>query len=129
MKKSGESEMKILIIDDSKFMRNAIEAKLKFLGLEIHHAENGETGIKLALKVLPSLILLDVRMPGMDGFETCLQMRQFDSLQKIPIIMVTVESDEASVKKAIRAGATDYVLKPVNFEDLVKKLDKYMPAP
>src|SRR3972149_11726301 len=90
MKKSGESEMKILIIDDSKFMRNAIEAKLKFLGLEIHHAENGETGIKLALKVLPSLILLDVRMPGMDGFETCLQMRQFDSLQKIPIIMVTV---------------------------------------
>ena len=118
--------MKLLVIDDSKFMRTTLEAKLKFLGLEIFQAENGEEGIKLALTLHPDLILLDVRMPGINGFETCRQLRQFDNLSKTPIIMVTVESDESSVKKAISSGVTDYVLKPVNYDELVRKLDKYL---
>lgn len=118
--------MKVLIIDDSKFMRTSLETRLKFLGLEIFNAESGEEGLKLALKINPQIILLDVRMPGMDGFETCRQMRQQESLKKVPIIMVTVESDESAVKKAIQSGVTDYVLKPVNYDELVKKLDKFM---
>ncbi|MCE5270933.1 response regulator [bacterium] len=118
--------MKILIIDDSKFMRTSMETRLKTYGFELFQAENGEAGIKLALAVRPDVILLDVRMPGIDGFETCRQLRQYDKMKKVPVIMVTVESDESAVKKAIQSGVTDYVLKPVNYDDLVKKLDKIM---
>jgi CheY-like chemotaxis protein len=121
-----QASMKLLIVDDSKFMRQAIETELEHLGLEISHAESGEDGLKMALSELPDLILLDVRMPGIDGFETCRRMREFESLKDVPIIMVAVESDVGSVRKAIQAGASDYIRKPIDYEELVQRIDQYM---
>ncbi|HUU29604.1 MAG TPA: response regulator [archaeon] len=118
--------MKLLIIDDSKFMRKTLETKLNFLGMKIYDAESGQQGLELAREVLPDLILLDVRMPGMDGVETCKKLREIESLKKVPIIMVTVESKEESFKKAIEAGAIDYVIKPINYDDLLRKIDKHL---
>ena len=78
----------------------------------------------MAGKIKPHMILLDLIMPGMNGFETCEQLRKIKGLENVPIIMVTVKSDERSVKKAMKVGATDYVVKPVNCQELFEKMEK-----
>ena len=116
--------MKVLVIDDSKFMRKSLALKLKKKGMKVFQAEDGRQGIEMAGKVKPHMILLDLIMPGMNGFETCEKLRKIEGLEHVPVIMVTVKSDEKSVKKAMKAGATDYVVKPVNSRELFEKMEK-----
>ena len=118
--------MKILVIDDSKFMRKTLALKLRKTGIKVFQAEDGEKGLEMAGKIKPHMILLDLLMPGMNGFVACEKLRKIEGLENVPIIMVTVKSDEDSVKKAIEVGATDYLVKPVNFQELFKKIDKYL---
>jgi diguanylate cyclase (GGDEF)-like protein/PAS domain S-box-containing protein len=103
----------ILAIDDTP-------ANLSFLGaalageFHLQIATSGQTGLSLALKAPPDLILLDVMMPGMDGFETCRRMKREAALRDIPIIFVTALSESSSEEKGLALGAADYITKPFN---------------
>lgn len=114
---------KILSVDDSATMRRIIGRAVAVLGYDFLEAENGLQ----ALELLPShpdldLIILDVNMPEMDGFETLQRIKADARFSRIPVMMVTTESDRARIVQAIQAGAVNYVTKPFNQDDLGAKI-------
>jgi putative two-component system response regulator len=105
---------KVLLIDDTPDVRAAFKALLESEGYRFFEAENGTEGIKQAIKISPDLIFLDVMMPGMDGFETCIQLRKNKVIADIPIIMVTALDDKESKIKGLESGADDFLSKPID---------------
>ena len=103
---------KILIIDDEEVVRETLEILLSAEDLELLFAENGEIGIRMAEEFLPDAVLLDVMMPGMDGFETCRQIRTRPALAEIPIIMITALDSRDARLTGLMAGADDFLNKP-----------------
>ena len=112
----------ILLIDDDLFSRKLLHAMLKNISCQVVEADSGEKGLELYQKKSPSLILLDAKMPGMDGFDCCRQIRQLPEGEHIPILMVTGLEDQTSVDEAFAAGATDYVTKPVKMPILTGRV-------
>ncbi|MCX5766378.1 MAG: response regulator [Gemmatimonadetes bacterium] len=105
---------RLLVIDDTASGRMTIEAALGREGHEIIQGDSGLECLRLAALHQPDLILLDVMMPGMDGFEVCRRIRQDPALRGIPIVLVTALSDNASMAQGIEAGADDFIGKPFN---------------
>lgn len=110
---------RILIVEDEPKYRLAIQFNLQASGYETLMAENGESGVAIAAAENPNLILLDVRMPGQDGFVTCQQIRQFSNA---PIIMLTAASAEADKVRGLDCGADDYVTKPFSANELTSRV-------
>ncbi|MBF0408167.1 MAG: response regulator [Candidatus Riflebacteria bacterium] len=116
---------KILIIDD-------VPANIFLLGkllgedYEIVFAKSGNEGIKIASRELPDIILLDVMMPEMDGFETCTRLKNNDALKEIPVIFVTALDEDLSETNGLKVGAVDYLFKPINPEIVKAKVKKYL---
>jgi DNA-binding response OmpR family regulator len=113
---------KILLVDDSEtslLMSRMILSKANY---DIVVAKNGADGVDRAVAEHPDLVLLDVVMPKMNGFEACTAMRARQETQAIPIIMVTTRGDGTSVETGFTAGATDYITKPVNGLELLTKV-------
>ena len=102
----------LLIVDDDAALRELLRTLLTGDGYRIEMAEGGEQALRLATEVLPDLILLDVMMPGMDGFEVCRRLRGNALVAEVPIIMVTALNDRASRLIGIEAGADDFIDKP-----------------
>ena len=105
-------DIAILVIDDDSLMQKVVEASLMKDNYKIIFASDGETGIQLAKEHMPDLILLDVVMPGIDGFEVCNRIRNDENLLYIPIIMITALDDRDSKIQGLEAGADDYICKP-----------------
>ena len=113
---------KILLVDDSEtslLMSRMILSKANY---DIVVAKEGADGVDRAVAERPDLVLLDVVMPKMNGFEACTAMRARQETEKIPIIMVTTRGEGASVETGFAAGATDYITKPVNGLELLTKV-------
>jgi len=110
----------ILVVDDEKIIRSTLEA---LLGTDygLHFAENGIEGLALAIQTQPDIILLDVMMPKMNGFEVCRQIRANKLLAEIPIIMITALDDRASRMEGLRAGADDFIAKPFDSMELLAR--------
>ncbi len=104
-----------LIVDDDPAIRMLIAESLRQKGFFIREAESGEEAIVQVASHPPDIILLDVEMPGMDGFDTCLSIRATRVGQDLPIVMVTGHDDIESINQAFEVGATDFVSKPVNW--------------
>ncbi|NOX26078.1 MAG: EAL domain-containing protein [Deltaproteobacteria bacterium] len=105
----------VLIIDDDSSVRSILSTGLsKIGGFSLVEAENGEAGFNNFLKFHPDVVLLDVVMPVMDGYETCRAIRESPGGELVPIIMITGQDDYESVNQAFEAGATDFVVKPIN---------------
>ncbi|HBH07010.1 MAG TPA: DNA-binding response regulator [Flavobacteriales bacterium] len=104
---------KILLVDDEPDILEFLEYNLKKEGFEVSTASNGNEAIKLAKKVIPDLILLDVMMPEMDGMETCVELRAFPELNDTQIAFLTARGEDYSQIAGFEAGADDYILKPV----------------
>lgn len=115
---------KILTIDDSKTMRAIIKKQVTTLGYEVLEAADGAEGLLIAAAEKPDLILLDVTMPVMDGREALAKLRQQPETQKIPVIMVTAEAAKATVIEIIKAGISDYIVKPFSEQVLGEKIRK-----
>lgn len=113
---------RILIIDDSATARMAQQLIVRQAGFEVSSAENAEEGIVRALAERPDLVLLDVMMPGMDGFTACQAFRSRPETRGLPIIMVTSQREEGSVETGFASGCSDYVLKPVDPIELIMKI-------
>ena len=109
---------KILIVDDSATARETLGALLYSPDYELYFASNGLEALKKAGEVIPDLILLDVMMPDMNGFEICESLRQDKVLAEVPIILVTALDDRKSRLQGIRAGADDFISKPFDTAEL-----------
>ena len=100
----------LLLIEDDAHVREGLEMALRHLGHEVVSCADGEAGIAAVKEHEPDLVVLDVMLPGIDGFETCRRLRAFSS---IPIVMLTARSDDMDVVAGLEAGADDYLAKPV----------------
>ena len=103
---------RLLIIDDEPVARAALDGLLSGQGYELHFASNGLEGLARAAELLPDLVLLDVMMPRLDGFEVCRQLRANPQLAEMPVVMVTSLDDRDSRLTGLRAGADDFISKP-----------------
>ena len=103
-----------LVIDDSKAVRNTLASYLKALNFDVAKASDGEQGLKLASRMMPDLILVDVEMPVMDGFEFCKHLSREPDIKNIPTIVVSGTIDESQFRKGFRSGAIDFLEKPVS---------------
>ncbi|MEN9669618.1 MAG: hypothetical protein RLZZ386_1525 [Planctomycetota bacterium] len=104
----------ILIVDDNAANRDTLEALLTSLGHELRFAQSGEEALKKAIALPPDLILLDVNMPGMDGFEVCEKLRADSKLASVPIVITTSLDDKKSKMRGIEVGADDFITKPID---------------
>ena len=118
---------RILIVDDAFTSRLALETVLS-RDYEVHVAADGAAGVERALAVRPDLILLDVVMPVMDGFEACRALRAQEATRCTPIILVTSRDHEHDVETGYVSGATDYVLKPADRLELLSKVETWLAA-
>ena len=102
---------KILIIEDDKFLRQLIVQKLVKEDYDVMEAIDGEDGLKKAKEGSPDLILLDLILPGIDGFEVLNQMKQENLLEKIPVIILSNLGQKEDVERGLNLGAVDYLIK------------------
>jgi DNA-binding response OmpR family regulator len=102
---------KILIIEDDKFLRQLITQKLLKEGYDVLEAIDGEEGLKKVKEEKPDLVLLDLILPGIDGFEALSQMKKEDSLARIPIIILSNLGQKEDVERGLNLGAVDYLIK------------------
>lgn len=109
---------KILIVDDESIARVTIEALLSGEGYDLCFAENGVHGLALASEIQPDIILLDVMMPGLNGFETCKRIRSIPGLAEVPVILITALDDRESRLTGLQAGADDFITKPFDIHEL-----------
>jgi len=114
----------ILTVDDSRLMRRIIGSVIESLGYTALEASNGLEGLSLVEKSLGqvALIVLDVNMPVMDGFAALERLKSDARFQRIPVIMVTTESERENIIRAIRLGAANYVTKPFTSDELACKI-------
>lgn len=115
------ASLTLLAVDDDPTTRKLVQAVLGKQGYRVLVAENGALGVEAFLKHRPDLVLMDVQMPGVDGFEACAQIRQADH-DVTPIIMLTGSEDLESIERAFTAGATDFITKPINFPLLAQRV-------
>lgn len=111
---------KILIIEDEESIRGFLKINLKRNGYEVIEADNGELGVKLALKEKPAIIILDVMLPGIDGFKVCKIIRNED--EKVGIIMLTAKSQDLDKIMGLEYGADYYIIKPFNPMELLLRI-------
>lgn len=111
--------VKVLVIDDEPQIRRALKVGLERNNYQVRLAASGEEGLDLAATELPELVILDLAMPGTDGFEVCRQLREWT---KIPIIVLSVRDSEEDKIKALDLGADDYLTKPFGVGELLARI-------
>lgn len=116
----------ILVVDDEQDLLDLIEYNLKKEGFKVLTAENGEKGIEIAILHQPDLVLLDVMMPKMDGFDVVEIMRQDKKLMRTPIIFLTARSDEKTEIEGLNKGGDDFITKPISTTKLVSRIKAVM---
>ena len=119
---------KILVIEDTENNRVLLTRRLKPKGHEVLTADDGERGVALAQAELPDLILMDVGLPGIDGWTATRQLKSTPATQKIPVIALTAHAMQGDRDKALEAGCDDYETKPIDFNRLFEKMDALLAA-
>ena len=122
MNKENNMGSLVLIVDDEYIGRETLQSVLEGEGYELEMAENGFQAIEKAKQLLPDVILLDVMMPGMTGFEVCQRIRSDPQIAEIPIIILTALDDRESLLNALKAGADDFISKPFDRYELRARL-------
>src|SRR5262245_33569241 len=105
----------LLVVDDELSNRDVLQRRLTRVGYRVLTAANGRSALEIAAAERVDLVLLDVMMPEMDGFETLRRLRHSRSVSELPVIMVTARDSSEDVVEALDAGANDYITKPVDF--------------
>ncbi|GAB4117448.1 MAG: twitching motility response regulator PilH [Sideroxydans sp.] len=113
---------KVLVVDDSATERHVLGELLSKQGFEVSFAESGEQGVATAKNSLPDLILMDVVMPGLNGFQATRAISKDEATQHIPIIICTTKGQETDKIWGMRQGAKDYVTKPIDAQELLGKI-------
>ncbi len=114
------SKIQVLVVDDEPRYIKLVRYNLEAAGYEVVTAANGEEALSLVASKTPDLIILDIRLPGIDGYEVCTRIREFSS---VPIIMLTAKGEEREKVQGLRLGADDYVTKPFGAEELMARVE------
>jgi len=117
---------KILIAEDERDIRDLITFTLSFAGHQVTAASNGAEAVEKALQIIPDLILMDVRMPRMTGYEACKRMKEEDSIKHIPVAFLSAKGQETEVQTGLEAGAVEYILKPFSPDELTERVKKLL---
>lgn len=113
----------VLVVDDSPTEIHVMKSILEKNGFQVSTAQSGEEGVEAAKNILPDVILMDVVMPGLNGFQATRQLSKEDSTANIPVIIVTTKDQETDKVWGMRQGARDYVVKPVKEKDLLDSVN------
>ena len=119
---------RVLVAEDEQDILELIRFTLEFNGFEVVTASNGAEAVEKARQTKPDLILLDVRMPKMTGYEACQALKATPDTQGIPVVFLSARGQEADVKHGLTLGATDYILKPFSPEELPGRLREILSA-
>ena len=117
---------KILVVEDNEINMYLSCRILKSSGYEVIEARSGEEGVELAIKEKPDLIIMDIQLPGIDGYEATKRLRKSEADGEIPIIALTSYAMAGDRKKAIKAGCTGYIEKPINPETFISETKKFL---
>ena len=117
---------KVLIIEDSVIDATVVKDLMAQEGLEPYVAATGEDGVKQAMKIKPDLILLDLMLPGISGFEVCAKIKQEESLRNTIVLVLSAKDNMDDITHAFQVKADDYIIKPPMPEFLVKKVKLYL---
>ncbi len=117
---------RILVIEDEPANIQTLSTILKERGYNINIATNGRQGLEVLERIRPDLILLDIMMPEMDGFETCRRIKASTAWREIPIIFLTAKADTADIVRGFELGAVDYVAKPFNAHELLARVNTHL---
>jgi DNA-binding response OmpR family regulator len=124
----GVTMHRILIVDDEPNIVLALELLMKKEGYEVHTVNDGESAFQAAQQLHPDLILLDIMMPKMDGYEVCQMIRSDALLKDISIIMLTAKGREVEKEKGLALGADHYITKPFSTREVVMKVKEFLSA-
>ena len=113
---------KVLVVDDEQHIIELIQFNLESSGFDVLTTDNGEEAIRIAENELPDVILLDLMLPGIDGFEACKKIRRNSKTSKIPIIMLTAKGEETDKVLGLELGADDYLTKPFSVRELTARI-------
>jgi PAS domain S-box-containing protein len=120
------SGAKVLMVDDTPANIDVLRKVLSIEGYRLSFANSGEKALKIVERAIPDLILLDVMMPGMDGFETCRHLKSDEKTQDIPIIFITAKTDMEDLVEGFKAGAVDYITKPFRQEEVCMRVRTHL---
>ena len=113
---------KILIAEDEPDIRDLIAFTLRFAGYEVVTGSNGEEAVQLAKQESPDLILLDVRMPRMTGYDACIEIKADPTLKDVPVVFLSAKGQETEIRIGMDAGAEEYLLKPFAPDQLTERV-------
>ncbi|MEM8867351.1 MAG: response regulator [Verrucomicrobiota bacterium] len=114
----------LLLIEDNGALREIMRRRLVRRGFTVQMAADGESGYSAALKSPPDLILLDMSLPGKDGWTIAGEIKASTELKAIPLIAITAHAMHGDKEKALHAGCDDYASKPIDFESLIEKIER-----
>ena len=116
----------ILLVDDQPANLQMLSQTLEKLGTKLLFAKNGETALAIAQKAQPNLILLDIMMPGIDGFEVCRRLKENSETRKIPVIFLSALDETGDKVRGLQLGAVDYVAKPFQPEEVIARVNTHL---
>src|SRR5260221_6246854 len=114
----------ILIVDDDSISRDMLRRVLEPNGYRIEESVDATEGLAKYQEIHPTIVLLDAMMPGINGFEMCARLQSLSQSTPVPVIMITALNDDASVERAFKAEATDYITKPVHSPALLQRVQR-----
>ena len=117
---------KILLVEDNEMNRDMLSRRLERQGYEITNAIDGQEGVKKAVEIKPDLILMDMSLPVLSGWDATRQLKSMDETKQIPVIALTAHAMEGDKEKALEAGCNDYDTKPVELPRLLQKIQQLL---
>lgn len=122
----SEEKATILIVEDNAMTLHLLIGYLNKFGFDTIGEESGESALEVATKTVPDLVLLDVMLPGIDGFETCRRLKKNSKTRDVPVIFMTALSDAESKIKGFEAGGADYIVKPHHYAEVLNRIKTHL---
>jgi two-component system alkaline phosphatase synthesis response regulator PhoP len=121
--------MDVLVIDDESSVGTLLRFNLRQRGFDVDTAASAAEGYAKARAKCFDLVILDVALPGIDGIEACSMLKDLEDYEETPVIMISSRSDSVTIDQARRAGATDYLVKPFTFQELLDRIEDQLSRP
>ena len=121
-----EELKKVLVVDDDPYILMSLEFLMKKSGYDVMVARNGTEALVLVDKQLPDIVLLDIMMPDVDGYQICKHIKKLDKLKHTKVVFMSAKTKETDIQKGYDLGASLYIIKPFSTRELVKKIKELM---
>ena len=116
---------KILVVDDERTISTYLQRKLHKLGYTVYTAEDGERALELTFSHFPDIILLDVKLPKLDGYEVCRRLKADERTKSIPVLMLSAKAQQSEIQRGLDAGTDRYLCKPMGFPDILMHIQAF----